>query len=145
MQIRRAEPADEEALSDIRRRAILALAGSEASTEEAERWAMGAAPDRIARAIREHEVWLAVDGAAIGWVEVDADRVAGLYVSPSHSRRGVGASLLRLAEASIGRAGHAAARLEASRNALAFYLRRGYVHAGPQLPDGSWPLAKGLA
>jgi len=35
---------------------------------------------------------------AIGWGEVDRDRVAALYVSPSCSRRGVGSALLTFAE-----------------------------------------------
>src|SRR5256885_5774904 len=76
MQIRRAEAADEEALASIRRRAILALAVPAMSREQAERWATRGAADRVARAMREHDVWVAVEGAAIGWVEVDRDRVA---------------------------------------------------------------------
>src|SRR5262245_56160069 len=101
MQIRRAEAGDEEALASIRRNAIVALAVPAMSMELAERWATGTAADRIARAIRDHDVWVAVEGAAIGWVEVDRDRVAALYVSPPCSRRGVGSALLERAEASI--------------------------------------------
>src|SRR5207245_355838 len=100
-QIRRAEAADEEALASIRRRAILALAVPAMSREQAERWATRGAADRVARAMREHDVWVAVEGAAIGWVEVDRDRVAALYVSPSCSRRGVGSVILTFAETSI--------------------------------------------
>src|SRR5437899_11157684 len=57
MQIRRAEAADEEALASIRRRAILALAVPAMSREQAERWATRGAADRVARAMREHDVW----------------------------------------------------------------------------------------
>ena len=60
MQIRRAEAADEEALASIRRRAILALAVPAMSREQAERWATRGAADRVARAMREHDVWVAV-------------------------------------------------------------------------------------
>src|SRR6266851_2398204 len=111
MQIRRAEAADEEALASIRRRAILALAVPAMSREQAERWATRGAADRVARAMREHDVWVAVEGAAIGWVEVDRDRVAALYVSPSCSRRGVGSVLLTFAETSIRSSGYTTARL----------------------------------
>jgi GNAT superfamily N-acetyltransferase len=145
MQIRRAEAADEEALASIRRRAILALAVPVMSMEQAETWATRAAADRIARAIRDHDVWVAVEGAASGWVEVDQDRVAALYVSPSCARRGVGSALLALAETSIRSAGYATARLDASQNALDFYLRRGYLQCGPPDADGAWPLRKELA
>ena len=145
MQIRRAEAADEEALASIRRRAILALAVPAMSREQAERWATRGAADRVARAMREHDVWVAVEGAAIGWVEVDRDRVAALYVSPSCSRRGVGSVLLTFAETSIRRSGYTTARLESSQNALDYYLRRGYRRCGPADSDGAWPLRKDLA
>jgi GNAT superfamily N-acetyltransferase len=143
--IRRAEAADERVLATIRRQAILALAVPAMSREDAERWAMSAAADRVARAIRDHDVWVAVEEVAIGWVEVDRDRVAALYVSPSGSRRGVGSALLARAETSIRSSGHATARLEASQNALTFYLRRGYRRCGPPDADGAWPLRKDLA
>ena len=144
MQIRRAEAADEEALAQIRRNAILALAVPAMSTEQTQKWATRAAADRIARAIRDHDVWIAVDGAALGWVEVDRDRVAALYVSPAWSRRGVGSTLLAHAEKSIQSSGCATVRLESSQNALDFYLRRGYVRCGPPDADGAYPLSKDL-
>src|SRR5262249_55719382 len=101
MQIRRAQATDEEALASIRRNAILVLAAPAMSMEQAEQWAARAVADRIVRAIRDHAVWVAVDGAAIGWVEVDRDCVAALYVAPSCARRGVGSALLAHAETSI--------------------------------------------
>src|SRR5712691_2088466 len=137
MQIRRAEAADEEELASIRRRAILALAVPAMSREQAERWATRGAADRVARAMRE--------GAAIGWVEVDRDRVAALYVSTSCSRRGVGSVLPTFAETSIRSSGYTTARLESSQNALDYYLRRGYLRCGPADSGGAWPLRKDLA
>jgi len=95
--------------------------------------------------MREHDVWVAVEGAAVGWVEVDRDRVAALYVSPSCSRLGVGSALLRFAEASIRSSGYPTARLESSQNALDYYLRRGYLRCGPADSDGALPLRKDLA
>src|SRR5205809_7645200 len=97
MQIRRAEAADEEALASIRRLAILALAVPAMSREQAERWATRGAADRAARAMREHDGWVAVEGAATGSVEVDRDRAAALQASPSCSRRRSGAVLQTLA------------------------------------------------
>src|SRR5262245_33304393 len=144
MQIRRAEAADEDALASMRRRAILALAVPAMSMEQAEKWATRAAADRIARAIREHDVWVALDEAAIGWVEVDRDRVAALYALPSSSRRGVGSVLLARAEAAIRSSGYVIARLESSPNALDFYIGRGYVRCGPPDAEGAYPLRKDL-
>jgi putative acetyltransferase len=144
MQIRRAEAADQEALATIRRHAILALAVPAISIEQAETWAMGSATDRIARAIREHDLWVAVEEAAIGWVEVDRNRIAALYVSPACARCGVGSNLLALAETAIRSSGYATARLDSSQNALDFYLRRGYLRCGPPDSDGAYPLSKDL-
>jgi putative acetyltransferase len=145
MRIRRATATDEEALASIRRNAILVLAVSAMSTEQAKQWSSRAAADRIVRAIRDHAVWVAVEGAVIGWVEVDRDRVAALYVSPSCSRRGVGSALLARAETLIQSSGYATARLESSQNALDFYLRRGFRRCGAPDAHGAWPLHKELA
>jgi GNAT superfamily N-acetyltransferase len=144
MQIRRAEAADEEALAYIRRSAILALAVPAITLEQAEQWATQVAPDRIAGAIREHDVWVTVEEVAIGWVEVDRDRIAALYVAPSCCRRGVGSGLLARAETSIRGSGYATARLESSQNAFNFYLRRGYRRCGSPDSDGACPLSKDL-
>jgi len=144
MQIRRADATDEAALARIRRSAILALAVSAMSRGQAEQWAARAAADRIAQAVRDHDVWVAVDGVAIGWVEVDRDRVAALYVLPSCSGRGVGSLLLAQAETSIWSSGYTTTRLESSPNALDFYFRRGYVRCGPPDAEGAYPLRKEL-
>jgi GNAT superfamily N-acetyltransferase len=144
MQIRRAEAADQEALASIRRCAILALAVPAMSMEQAEKWVTRAGADRITRAIREHDVWVGLDEAAIGWVEVDRDRVAALYVSPSCSRRGCGSVLLARAETAIRSSGYVIARLESSLNALDFYLGRGYVRCGPPDAEGAYLLRKDL-
>ncbi len=145
MQIRRADPTDEESLALIRRSAILALAVPRMSLEQAEKWATHVAADRFARAIRNYDVWVAVEGAAIGWVEIDRDYVAALYVLPAYSRRGVGSALLAHAEASMQNSGYGMARLESSQNALEFYLRRGYVRRGPPDAEGAYPLRKDLS
>jgi putative acetyltransferase len=143
MHVRHAQAADEEALAAIRRNSILALAVPALSEEQAKEWAERVAADRISRAIREHVVLVAVEGeAAIGWVEVDRDCVAGLYVSPASARRGVGSALLARAETHIRSFGHAIARLESSQNALGFYVRRGYVRCGAPRSNGAWPVSK---
>lgn len=142
MDLRRAEVADAVALTHIRRSAILTLAVPAMAVEQAESWATGAAPDRISRAIREHIVWVAVEEAPLGWVEVAQHRIAALYVAPSCAGRSVGSTLLRCAEAAIQSSGYPTAHLEASPNALAFYLRRGYHRCGPPDADGAYPLCK---
>ena len=143
--IRRAVPGDEIALRAIRRSAILELTVATMSRSQAAQWANDAAPDRVARAITLHAVWVAVETVPIGWVEVDGDRVAGLYVVPHVAGRGIGSCLLRHAEAAILDGGHAAAWLETSSNALNFYLRRGYSLRATNTVAGATLLRKCLS
>jgi GNAT superfamily N-acetyltransferase len=145
IEIRRAGPSDHAALSAIRRSAILELAVAAMSTSQAEQWADRAAADRVAHAIRHHAVWVAVQDVPIGWVEVDEDRVAALYVAPRCAGRGVGSRLLLHAEATIRNGGHTTARVEASPNAATFYLHRGYLPSEARTTDGALPLSKRLS
>ena len=145
MRIRRAERADEERLGTIRHDAILALAVPILSQAEAETWAKQISEDRIGQAVRAHAVWVAEAEIAIGWVEIDKDRIAALYVSPDYAGSGIGSSLLTFAEASIFRSGYRSVQLEASRNALNFYMRRGYIQHGLPDAEGAYPLRKELS
>jgi len=145
IEIRRADASDHVALSAIRRSAILELAVGAMSTSQAEQWANRAAADRVTHAILHHAVWVAVQDVPIGWVEVDEDRVAALYVAPHCSGRGVGSRLLLRAEAAIRDGGHATARLETSPNAATFYLHRGYLPSEARTADGALPLRKRLS
>jgi GNAT superfamily N-acetyltransferase len=145
IEIRRAGPSDHAALSAIRRNAILELAVAAMSTSQAEQWANRAAADRVTHAILHHAVWVAVQDVPIGWVEVDEDRVAALYVAPHCASRGVGSRLLLRAEAAIRDGGHATARLESSSNAATFYLHRGYLPSEARAADGALLLSKRLS
>ena len=143
-QFRRAEASDAQALAAIRREAILTLAVPALSIAEAKTWARQVAADRFRRAIHEHEVWVVVADTVIGWVEIDRDHIAALYVAPLYARRGVGSALLAHAEAVIQRSGYKTVHLDASQNALAFYLRRAYRQVGPPGVAGAYPLYKAL-
>ncbi len=66
--------------------------------------------------------------------------IYAVYVDPRASRRGIGRRLLRCAEGSIAKEGVSGAKLNASRNALQFYLSEGYQvveRTTQDLPDGS--------
>ena len=66
--------------------------------------------------------------------------VFAVYVAPQSARRGIGRCLLRSAESSIAEQGIFQSRLNASQNALGFYLSEGYEvveRATQDLSDGS--------
>ena len=143
--LRPARSADDPALVAIRRDAILTLSTADMGDERARAWAGSAADDRVLRAIERHQVWVAErDGVALGWVEIDADRIEGLYVRPDVAREGVGSALLAHAEERIRAAGHASAKLDASPNAEEFYLRYGFQFLSEPSVDEARPMSKRL-
>ena len=145
MHIRRAIADDEHDIADVRRRAILTLATTAMSQEQATSWVIGVRSNRFAKAIRDHDVWVAVDDIVVGWVEVDHDRIVALYVSPAHVTEGIGSALLKHAETHIYSIGYTTVLLDASPNALRFYLHRGYVRNGNLDDKGAYPLFKTLS
>ncbi|MBW2242557.1 MAG: GNAT family N-acetyltransferase [Deltaproteobacteria bacterium] len=144
--IRPALRADAQLLAAIRRDAILTLATPTYGLDRARDWADSSAVERIHRAIEDHEVWLSeFENAVVGWIEIDRDRVEGIYVSPDLAGRGIGSALLMYAEGRIRSAGYCAAALDASWNAEPFYLRRGYEAQAERSAEGGRPMLKPLS
>jgi putative acetyltransferase len=132
-------------LFDVRRRSILELAPSGMPVADAEVWARQLTPAGMERKLREFEIWIAELGDVIaGWGAIRGDILEGLYTAPEYAGQGVGAALLERLEALMRGRGVVAVHAEASSNAKAFYLRRGYRETGPQTPVGAWPIAKPL-
>ena len=132
-------------LFELRRSSILELALSGMSVEDATAWAKQLTLSGMERKLREFEIWIAeFDGVTAGWGAIRGDVLEGLYTAPEFGGQGVGAALLGRLEALMRGRGVATVRAEASSNARAFYLRRGYRQTGPQTPVGAWPIAKQL-
>lgn len=112
---------------------------------EADDWANSATPNRIQRAIAEHQVWVAeLADQVVGWVEFDRNRIEGLYVDPKYSCQGIGSALLTHAEEQIGSVGCPTVELHASLNAEQFYANRGYQSDAKRSKDKGLPMAKNL-
>jgi putative acetyltransferase len=142
---RLAKIGDAKRLLEIRRRAILELTSPEMSAEAAQLWATQLSLVGMKRKLRDLEIWVADrDGAVAGWGAIRGDYLEGLYTAPEFAGRGVSAGLLASLEGLMRERGILAVRAEASSNAREFYLRRGYRAAGPQTPEGAWPIVKGL-
>jgi ribosomal protein S18 acetylase RimI-like enzyme len=97
-----------------------------------------------ARAVREGQVWVAVDnglivGLAVLILQPDHLLLDNIAVSPSAQGRGIGTRLLVLAEDHARRRGLGEVRLytnEAMTENLAYYLRRGYGETHRAEQDG---------
>ena len=137
--------ADAPALFDVRRRSILELAAEGLPAGEAEAWAAKLTLAGMEGKLRELEIWVAeLDGVVAAWGAIRGDVLEGLYAAPEFAGRGVANAMLNRLEGLMVARGIAAVHAEASSNAKAFYLRRGYRISGPQTSDGAWPITKQL-
>ncbi len=75
-------------------------------------------------------------------MEVERDRIEGIYVLSERARRGIGSALLAHAEEAIRSAGYSSAALDASWNAEQFYLNRGYEPLSERRADSARPMVK---
>jgi putative acetyltransferase len=136
---------DATGLFEIRRKAILELAPQGMPDGEAKAWAAKLTLAGMAQKLSELDIWVAeLDGVAAGWGAIRGDTLEGLYTAPEFAGWGVGAALLEMLERRMRESGVDAVHAEASSNARAFYLRRGYLVSGPQTPNGAWPIIKRL-
>ncbi len=137
--------ADAARLFELRRKSILGLAPQGMSVAEAENWAANLTVHGMEQKLRTMDVWVAeIDGRAVGWGAVRGEKLEGLYTDPDFACQGVGSGLLSRLEAQMRARAIRNMQAEASLNAEGFYLRRGYVPAGPRRADVQ-PIAKRLA
>lgn len=114
--------------------------------DQARAWADGMSPDRMKRKLAELDIWVAEeDGVVVGWVAIERDRVEGMYAEPNRAGRGIGRRMLDFAETRMAAAGFASARLDASWNAEAWYIRRGYEPTASRPLNAPRPMVKKLS
>lgn len=128
--LRAGTPADGKALLRVHRRAILAQRTAAYTDAEVRSWAAGLVADGYGEAMTDGGAafLVAVDEEqrVVGFCSYKDNEVTGLYVDPAWSRRGVGRSLLRQAQAAIAAAGHDTVAVTASLIAQTFYESEGY-------------------
>ncbi|MBN8991842.1 MAG: GNAT family N-acetyltransferase [Rhizobiales bacterium] len=134
---------DAAVLFEVRRRSILELAPPVMPVAAAEAWAEQVTLARMEQKLRDLEIWIAeVEGVVAGWGGIRGDCLEALYTAPEYAGQGVGAALLGRLEGLMRDREFEAVHAEASPNALAFYLRRGYRVTGPLTPVGAWPITR---
>jgi len=143
---RPATPYDTNRLLDLRQQSIIKLAVKDMSIEEAARWAAKLTVTGMERKICELEIWVAEIGErVVAWGAIRGDQLEGLYTAPEFAGRGIGTELLGLLEGLMHGRGISTVRAEASANAEAFYLRRGYERTGSPTPERGQPIRKQLS
>ncbi|MHB1204207.1 MAG: GNAT family N-acetyltransferase [Rhodospirillaceae bacterium] len=142
---RPAEPEDAAQLLELRRASIAVLAPGGMSAARAQVWAANLTLPGMEKKLRGFEVWIAaVEDMPAAWGAIHGNKLEGLYTHPDVAGRGIGTRLLEMLEGLLRERGHVAVRIEASKNAEGFYLKRGYKPAGAPIADESMPLIKRL-
>lgn len=151
MQVRRALPADVEAMSAVLVTSITELCTPDHHDDAAllAGWLANKSPAMVTRMLANPALTMFVaeiDGeiAAVGAIERD-DRVALNYVAPAHRFRGVSSTLLAALEAEMASRGASIGRLVSTKTAEAFYRARLWLDdAEAARPDRGIPLIKRL-
>ena len=143
---RSASIVDAPRMAEIRRTAILTLATSGMSGEEATLWADASGIASIEERLKMVRAWVVeLEGAlVVGWVSAKDNSVDGLYTLPQYACKGIGTKMLEFVEGAIISSGANSICLESSRNAEGFYLHRGYVLDGARPESGAIPMAKNI-
>ncbi|MCA8959334.1 MAG: GNAT family N-acetyltransferase [Planctomycetes bacterium] len=143
MRIRHATVDDIPALGDVHVESILGSAGTHYSAERIVVWAHPRSAAAWRARIEAGHLYVAeIDGTIVGFGDVDltAGIVKAVYVDPDFGRRGVGSALLATLEADARASDVHTLQLDASLNAAAFYIDRGFEATATvqhRLRDGS--------
>lgn len=133
MTIRRASPADAEAILDAHIASILGVCAPDYSPEQISAWV---SPKNAAQYIRAmtggHLMWVAEDtGRVLGFVDLVGDMLEGLYLHPGAIGKGIGRRLLETAEQAARAAGYRRLELYSTLTSYRFYMHMGYEPLGP--------------
>jgi len=138
--LRLAELSDAPQILQVRIAAIRGLTLSHYPAVEIEDWCTSRTAETYHVAI-ERQTVLVEDVAegviAFGQLNRETAVVEAVYVSPSHSRQGIGLKVLRALETMAARHGIKTLTLEASLNAVEFYRQAGYVPAEEAEPSSN--------
>ena len=127
--IRKATPADREAIWQVRTAAIRGLCKSHYGEELVEAWARVPPPGDFVEVIRERDFLVAECSDEIvgfGFINRQSAQLEAILVAPDFARRGIGTALLAALEAMARQAGLSRLTLSSSLNAVGFYNAAGY-------------------
>src|SRR5687767_4598600 len=138
--IRRALPADAEAIAEAHRDSIRSIGPQFYPPNVVDDWADGLSGAVYVKAMDAGEVFFiaagtldgkpAVLGFASDYPIEDAEHGTSVYVRGCAARRGIGSALFRLAEAEAVSRGARSIRVEASLAGVEFYRANGFVEVG---------------
>ena len=139
VQTRRARPGDAEAIAAAHLDSILSIGPAFYPPDVIEAWSAGLTPDIYVKAMEGGEAFFIATGQVDGEPAVlgfsthrvdDAEDGASVYVRGAAARRGIGTTLLRLAEEHAIAHGAARIQIQASLAGVEFYKANGFDEMG---------------
>ena len=136
---RRAHTGDAQAIASAHRDSIRSIGSAFYPPDVVEAWGEGLTPDIYVKAMEGGEVFFIATGeidgapAVLGFASHrvdDAEDGASVYVRGGASRRGIGTTLLRLAEAHAIEHGATTVQIQASLACVEFYKSNGFEEIG---------------
>jgi putative acetyltransferase len=129
VEIRHARPEDALAVQRVYVAAVKDVSNDHYSHEELDAWSQNMDPSTFAARFDDHDMFVAVaDDVVVGFGDFypTTGLMAAIYVDPAFAGRHVGTELLMRAEHAARARGIAELYLDASLNAVPFYVARGY-------------------
>jgi putative acetyltransferase len=131
--VRRATPADAEAITPVHVVSIRTLCAKDYTPQQIDAWAGWKSPEKYRAAMAAGEVFFVaeVDGSVVGFSVLHGDEVKAVYLHPDHVGRGIGRRLLQAVEDEARVHGVAEIGLTSTLTSVGFYEACGYHNDGP--------------
>ncbi|MDD2058786.1 GNAT family N-acetyltransferase [Pseudomonas sp. GD03860] len=126
--LRPAQPGDGQAVFDVTRQSINALANGRYSPEQLQGWMGERTPAFYEQLIAHgHMVVALSEGRIVGFVDAEPGEVTRLFILPEASGTGLGARLLHIGIDKAQAPGIDMIKVESTLNAEGFYQKHGFV------------------
>lgn len=131
IQIRRFEPSDAKAVSNVIRTTMRISNAADYPMERLQPLIDYFSPAKVEQLSHERDCLVAEEeGEIIGTAALEGDELVTFFVDPQHQGRGIGSALLKEIEAIALHYGQRELKVDASLAGTAFYERHGYERTG---------------
>jgi N-acetylglutamate synthase-like GNAT family acetyltransferase len=126
MKIRRAKPEDAEEIWKLRTETFEKINGKDNTKEQVKAFNAKNTLQKIIEKMKKREMFCLEDKIILGVVDLEGDRIGGLFVRYNYVKNGFGKRLLEFIEDYARKKGIKKVRLSSTKTAEGFYLKFGY-------------------
>ena len=127
MKIRKARPEDYRKIANLRKKTFEKINGKTHTKEQVEEMNRLTPPKAILEKMKQREMFCLVEGNKIlGVVDLEGNKIGGLFVQHNKIRKGNGTILMNFIEDYAKRKGLKKVKLYSTKYAFPFYAQKGY-------------------